>query len=352
MKINFKNLTVQVVIGILLGIPIGFIFPEFGAQLKVLADIFIKLIKMVIAPIIFFTIVIGIGSMGDLKKVGRIGGKALLYFEVVTTFALAIGILIVSILQPGNGFNTSGAEGADVSEFTKQAEESSHGFMDFLMGIVPENAVAALAGGELLPILFFAVLFGLATASVGEKAAPVISLFEKLTDIFFSIVNMIMKISPIAAFGAMAYTIGNFGIGSLVSLGKLMGSVYITMFLFIVLILGGIAKYYKFSVFSFIKYIKEEILLVLGTSSSESALPKLMQKLERYGCSKSVVGLVVPTGYSFNLDGTSIYLSMAAMFIAQSYGVDLSIWQMATLLGILMLTSKGAAGVQVLDLLR
>ncbi|OAS82619.1 MULTISPECIES: dicarboxylate/amino acid:cation symporter [Metabacillus] len=345
MKINFKNLTVQVVIGILLGITIGFIFPEFGAQLKVLADIFIKLIKMVIAPIIFFTIVIGIGSMGDLKKVGRIGGKALLYFEVVTTFALAIGILIVSILQPGNGFNTSGAEGADVSEFTKQAEESSHGFMDFLMGIVPENAVAALAGGELLPILFFAVLFGLATASVGEKAAPVISLFEKLTEIFFSIVNMIMKISPIAAFGAMAYTIGNFGIGSLVSLGKLMGSVYITMFLFIVLILGGIAKYYKFSVFSFIKYIKEEILLVLGTSSSESALPKLMQKLERYGCSKSVVGLVVPTGYSFNLDGTSIYLSMAAMFIAQAYGVDLSIWQMATLLGVLMLTSKGAAGV-------
>jgi aerobic C4-dicarboxylate transport protein len=345
MKINFKNLTVQVIIGILLGITIGFIFPEFGAQLKVLADIFIKLIKMVIAPIIFFTIVIGIGSMGDLKKVGRIGGKALLYFEVVTTFALAIGILIVSILQPGNGFNTSGAEGADVSEFTKQAEESSHGFMDFLMGIVPENAVAALAGGELLPILFFAVLFGLATASVGEKAAPVISLFEKLTEIFFSIVNMIMKISPIAAFGAMAYTIGNFGIGSLVSLGKLMGSVYITMFLFIVLILGGIAKYYKFSIFSFIKYIKEEILLVLGTSSSESALPKLMQKLERYGCSKSVVGLVVPTGYSFNLDGTSIYLSMAAMFIAQAYGVDLSIWQMVTLLGVLMLTSKGAAGV-------
>ncbi|MGM0875577.1 MAG: dicarboxylate/amino acid:cation symporter [Bacillota bacterium] len=345
MKINFKNLTVQVIIGILLGITVGFIFPEFGAQLKVLADIFIKLIKMVIAPIIFFTIVIGIGSMGDLKKVGRIGGKALLYFEVVTTFALAIGILVVSILQPGNGFNTSGAEGADVSEFTKQAEESSHGFMDFLMGIVPENAVAALAGGELLPILFFAVLFGLATASVGEKAAPVISFFEKLTEIFFSIVNMIMKMSPIAAFGAMAFTIGNFGIGSLVSLGKLMGSVYLTMFLFIILVLGGIAKYYKFSIFSFIKYIKEEILLVLGTSSSESALPKLMQKLERYGCSKSVVGLVVPTGYSFNLDGTSIYLSMAAMFIAQAYGVDLSIWQMATLLGVLMLTSKGAAGV-------
>jgi aerobic C4-dicarboxylate transport protein len=345
LKINFKNLTVQVVIGIILGITVGFIFPEFGAQLKVLADIFIKLIKMVIAPIIFFTIVIGIGSMGDLKKVGRIGGKALLYFEIVTTFALAIGILVVSVIQPGKGFNTDGAEGADVSQYTTQAEESSHGMMEFIMGIVPENAVAALAGGELLPILFFAVLFGIATASLGQKVAPVISLFEKLTEIFFSIVNMVMKMSPIAAFGAMAYTIGNFGIGSLVSLGKLMGSVYITMFFFIILVLGGIAKYYKFSIFSFIKYIKEELLLVLGTSSSESAMPKLMQKLERYGCSKSVVGLVVPTGYSFNLDGTSIYLSMAAVFIAQAYGVDLTIWQMATLLGVLMLTSKGAAGV-------
>ncbi|UHA62043.1 dicarboxylate/amino acid:cation symporter [Metabacillus litoralis] len=345
MKINFKNLTVQVIIGIIFGITIGFIFPEFGAQLKVLADIFIKLIKMVIAPIIFFTIVIGIGSMGDLKKVGRIGGKALLYFEIVTTFALAIGILVVTLIQPGSGFNTDGAKGADVSQYTDQAAEASHGFMDFVMGIVPDNAVAALAGGELLPILFFAVLFGIATASLGEKVKPVISLFEKLTDIFFAIVNMIMKMSPIAAFGAMAYTIGNFGIGSLVSLGKLMGSVYITMFFFIILVLGGIAKFYKFNIFSFIKYIKEEILLVLGTSSSESALPKMMQKLEKYGCSKSVVGLVVPTGYSFNLDGTSIYLSMAAIFIAQAYGIDLSFWQLATLLGVLMLTSKGAAGV-------
>jgi aerobic C4-dicarboxylate transport protein len=345
MKVNFRNLTVQVVIGIMIGIAVGFLFPELGAKLKVLADIFIKLIKMVIAPIIFFTIVIGIGSMGDLKKVGRIGGKALLYFEVVTTFALAIGILVVSIIKPGNGFNTQGAEGADVSQYTKAAEESSHGMMDFILGIVPENAVAALAGGDLLPILFFAILFGIATAALGEKVAPVISLFEKLSEIFFGIVNIVMKFSPIAAFGAMAYTIGNFGIGSLVSLGKLMGSVYVTMFLFIVLVLGGIAKYYKFNIFSFIKYIKEEILLVLGTSSSESALPKMMQKLEKYGCSKSVVGLVVPTGYSFNLDGTSIYLSMAAVFIAQAYGVDLSIWQLLTLLGILMLTSKGAAGV-------
>ncbi|MFC0189552.1 dicarboxylate/amino acid:cation symporter [Fictibacillus aquaticus] len=345
MRINFRNLTVQVVIGILLGIAVGFTFPAFGTELKVLADVFIKMIKMVIAPIIFFTVVIGIGSMGDMKKVGRIGGKALLYFEFITTFALAIGLLVVNFLQPGKGFDTSAAKGGDVSEFTKQAAETSHGAVDFLVSIVPENVVGALAEGQLLPILFFAVLFGLAAASLGEKAKPTIKMFENLTEIFFKVVNMIMKVSPIAAFGAMAFTIGKFGVGSLVSLGQLMAAVYTTMFLFIVLVLGAVAKYYGFSIFKFIAYIKEEILLVLGTSSSESALPKMMEKLEKYGCSKSVVGLVIPTGYSFNLDGTSIYLSMAAMFIAQAYGVDLSIWQQLTLLGILMLTSKGAAGI-------
>lgn len=345
MKINLRNLTVQVIIGILLGITLGFFFPEFGAKLKILADIFIKLIKMVIAPIIFFTIVIGIGSMGDVKKVGRIGGKALIYFEIVTTFALAIGLTVVSLYQPGKGFNTEAANGADVSQYTSAAAESGHGVVDFIMGIVPENAVAALAGGDLLPILFFSVMFGIAAASLGEKAAPVITLFERLSEIFFKIVNIVMKISPIAAFGAMSYTIGNFGVGSLVQLGKLMGSVYTTMFLFIVFVLGAITKFYKFNIFSFIKYLKDEILLVLGTSSSEAALPKMMEKLEKYGCSKSVVGLVVPTGYSFNLDGTAIYLSMAAVFIAQAYGVHLTIVQLLTLMAILMLTSKGAAGV-------
>lgn len=345
MKKLLNNLTVRVVIGIILGIAIGFIFPEFGTKLKVLADIFIRLIKMVIAPIIFFTVVIGIGSMGDLKKLGRIGGKALLYFEVISTFALAIGLLVVNILQPGKGFNTNAVAGGDISQYTSQAAESEHGLMSFIMSIIPENAIAALAGGELLPILFFAVLFGVSMAAMGEKAAPIVTFFEKISEVFFGIVNIIMKFSPVAAFGAMAYTIGNFGLGSLVSLGKLMGSVYLTMFLFIVLILGAVAKFYKFNIFNFIAFIKEEILLVLGTSSSESALPKMMERLEKYGCSKSVVGLVVPTGYSFNLDGTAIYLSMAAIFIAQAYGVDLSIWQEITLLGILMLTSKGAAGV-------
>ncbi|SFA51610.1 aerobic C4-dicarboxylate transport protein [Parageobacillus thermantarcticus] len=345
MRGKLKNLTVQVIIGIILGIIVGFLFPEFGAKLKVLADAFIKLIKMVIAPIIFFTVVIGIGNMGDLKKVGRIGGKALIYFEIVTTFALAIGIVVVNLIKPGVGFNTDAVKGGDVSQFTKQAEEVNHGVIDFLLSIIPDNVVGAFAKGELLPILFFAILFGLATAALGEKAKPVVALFERLTDIFFGVVNMVMKVSPIAAFGAMAYTIGTFGIGSLVSLGKLMGSVYITMALFIFVVLGLIAKFYGFNIFKFIAYIKEEILLVLGTSSSESALPKLMERLEKYGCSKSVVGLVVPTGYSFNLDGTSIYLSMAAIFIAQAYGIDLTIWQELTLLGILMLTSKGAAGV-------
>jgi aerobic C4-dicarboxylate transport protein len=345
MKIKFSNLTVQVVIGIIIGITIGFLFPKFGAELKILADIFIKLIKMLIAPIVFFTVVIGIGGMGDLKKVGRIGGKALLYFEIITTFALAIGLLLVNVIKPGSGFKTSGVNAGDVAQFTAQAKETSHGFIEFLLGIIPENFVGAMAKGELLPILFSAVLFGIATASLGKKGKPIITMFEQFTDVFFKIVNIVMRFSPIAASGAMAYTIGNFGLGSLVSLGKLMGSVYATMFLFIVLILGSVAKFYGFNIFKFIAYIKEEILLVLGTSSSESALPSMMARLEKYGCSKSVVGLVVPTGYSFNLDGTAIYLSMAAIFIAQAYNVDLSIWHQITLLGILMLTSKGAAGV-------
>ncbi|AZV41259.1 C4-dicarboxylate ABC transporter [Peribacillus asahii] len=346
MKI-LKNLTVQVVLGIVLGIAVGYFFPAFGAELKVLADWFIKLIKMVIAPIIFFTVVIGIGGMGDMKKIGRIGGKALLYFEIVSTIALAIGIIVVNVWGPGKGFNMSAVEdaGADVSQYTTAAAESEHGAIAFISSIIPDNAVAAMAGGQLLPILLFAILFGLSLAAMGEKGKPVVTLFQQLADVFFGIVGMVMKISPLAAFGAMAYTIGKFGLGSLSSLAQLMGAVYLTMFLFIVFVLGSIAKAYGFNIFKFIAYIKHEIMLVVGTSSSESALPSMMNKLEKYGCSKPVVGLVVPTGYSFNLDGTSIYLSMAAIFIAQAYGVDLTIWQEITLLGILMLTSKGAAGV-------
>ncbi|AKF95611.1 dicarboxylate/amino acid:cation symporter [Brevibacillus laterosporus] len=343
MKI-LKNLTFQVITGVILGIIVGFIFPEFGAKLKVLADVFIKMIKMVIPPIVFFTIVHGIAGMGDMKKVGRIGGKALLYFEIVTTLALAIGIFVVNIIKPGVGIDTSKAASTDISKYTSSATESGS-FLDFLVNIVPDNVVGAMAKGELLPILFFAVLFGISLTAMGSQAKPVLQLFEKLAQGFFGVVNMIMRLSPIAAFGAMAYTIGNFGIKSLINLGLLMSSVYLTMCCFIIVVLGLIAKAYKFNIFSFIRYIKEEILLVVGTSSSESALPGMMRKLESYGCSKSVVGLVVPTGYSFNLDGTSIYLSMGAIFIAQAYGIDLTIWQEITLLAVLMLTSKGAAGV-------
>ncbi|MGG0796841.1 dicarboxylate/amino acid:cation symporter [Brevibacillus laterosporus] len=343
MKI-LKNLTFQVITGVILGIIVGFIFPEFGAKLKVLADVFIKMIKMVIPPIVFFTIVHGIAGMGDMKKVGRIGGKALLYFELVTTLALAIGIFVVNIIKPGVGIDTSKAASTDISKYTSSATESGS-FLDFLVNIVPDNVVGAMAKGELLPILFFAVLFGISLTAMGSQAKPVLQLFEKLAQGFFGVVNMIMRLSPIAAFGAMAYTIGNFGIKSLINLGLLMSSVYLTMCCFIIVVLGLIAKAYKFNIFSFIRYIKEEILLVVGTSSSESALPGMMRKLESYGCSKSVVGLVVPTGYSFNLDGTSIYLSMGAIFIAQAYGIDLTIWQEITLLAVLMLTSKGAAGV-------
>lgn len=345
MRINFKNLTVQVVIAIILGVLVGQFFPKFGTELKILADIFVKLIKIIIPPIVFFTVVNGIAGMGDMKKVGRIGGKTVLYFEIVSTVALAIGIMVVNLLKPGAGIDMSKAGHGDVSQYTKAAAESSHGFIDFVMSLIPDNIVSAMAKGDLLPILLFAVLFGLSLAAMGQNAKPVLQLFDKLTLGFFGVVNMIMKVSPLAAFGAMSYTIGKFGVGSLFSLGKLMGSVYLTMFLFIVIVLGSIAKMFNFNIFSFIKYIREEILLVLGTSSSESALPRMMERLEKYGCSKSVVGLVIPTGYSFNLDGTSIYLSMAAIFIAQAYGIDLTLGQEITLLGILMLTSKGAAGV-------
>ncbi|KRE46418.1 dicarboxylate/amino acid:cation symporter [Paenibacillus sp. Soil522] len=343
-KLNLRNLTVQVVIAIILGILFGHFFPANGEQMKILGDAFIRLIKMVIAPIVFFTVVNGIANMGDMKKVGRIGGKALLYFEIVTTAALAIGLVVVNLVKPGAGIDAGAAKG-DISKYTDAAAEPGHSITDFLLNIIPDNVVGAMAAGELLPILVFAILFGLSLTAMGEKAQPVIALFDKLSHAFFGIVNMIMKVSPIAAFGAMSYTIGKFGIGSLLSLGKLMGSVYLTMALFIIVVLGSIARAYGFSIFKFIRYIKEEILLVLGTSSSESALPRLMDKLEKYGCSKSVVGLVVPTGYSFNLDGTSIYLSMAALFVAQASGVDMTIWQQLTLLGVLMLTSKGAAGV-------
>ncbi|KAB2338405.1 C4-dicarboxylate transporter DctA [Cytobacillus depressus] len=347
MKNIFKNLTVQVVFAIFTGILIGYLFPDFGVQLKILVDIFIKMIKMVIGPIIFLTIVLGFASMGDMKKIGKIGTKSLIYFEVVTTFALVIGLVVMLIVRPGDGLDTSGASkgAADVAKIAEQAAGTSLTFKDFILSIVPDSAIGAFTSGSMLPILFFALLFAVALSSLGDTGKPLIVFFEKINDVFFKIVSMIMRVSPLAAGGAMAYTIGNFGIESLFSLGKMLGAVYATMFVFVVVVLGAICKFYGFSIFNLIKHIKEEIILVLGTSSSESALPSLIDKMQKYGCSKSITGFVVPTGYAFNPDGQCIYYTMACLFIAQAYGIDLSWTQIAIVLGVLMLTSKGSAGV-------
>jgi aerobic C4-dicarboxylate transport protein len=337
------NLTFQVLVAITLGVLLGLFFPATGKAMKPLGDAFINLVKMVIAPVIFLTIVLGIANMSDLKKVGRVGGKALLYFEIVTTFALAIGLLVVNITKPGEGLDVSSLAKGDVSRYTEQGKQMS--FVDFAMHIIPSSAVDAFAKGEVLQVVFFAVLFGFALASLGARGRPLVDVFESISQVFFKIVAIVMKVAPIGAFGAMAYTIGAFGVKSLLPLGRLMLDVYLTMFLFIFIVLNLILRWYGFSLWEYLKFIREEILLVLGTSSSEAALPRMLEKMERYGCSRSVVGLVIPAGYSFNLDGTSIYLSMAALFVAQAFGVHLSITEQLSVLGVLMVTSKGAAGV-------
>jgi aerobic C4-dicarboxylate transport protein len=338
-----RNLTVQVLVAVACGVALGVVNPSFAKQLKPVGDTFVNLVKMVITPIIFLTIVHGIASMADLRRLGRVGGKALLYFELVSTLALAIGLLIVNVTQPGAGLDASTMSGGDVSAYTKAG--ASQSTLEFLLHIVPSNVVAAFAAGDLLPVVFFSVLFGVALTAVGEAGRDIADLLLRLQAVFFRIVSIVMKVAPIGAFGAMAYTIGTFGLKTLLPLGRLMLDVYLTMAVFIFVVLGTICRLYGFRLLKFLRYIREEILLVLGTSSSESALPRMIEKLERYGCAKPVVGLVIPTGYSFNLDGTSIYLSMATIFIAQVYRVDLSLTQQLTLLGILMLTSKGAAGV-------
>ena len=337
------NLTFQVLVAITLGVLLGLVSPETGKAMKPVGDTFINLVKMVIAPVIFLTIVLGIANMSDLKKVGRVGGKALLYFEIVTTFALAIGLIVVNLTKPGVGLDVSSLAKGDVSKYTEQGKTMS--FVDFATHIVPQSAVDAFAKGEVLQVVFFAVLFGFALASLGSRGRPLTEVLESVSQVFFKIVAIVMKVAPLGAFGAMAYTIGAFGVKSLLPLGRLMLDVYLTMFLFIFIVLNLILRWYGFSLWEYLKFIREEILLVLGTSSSEAALPRMLEKMERYGCSRSVVGLVIPAGYSFNLDGTSIYLSMAALFVAQAFGVELTIAQQLSVLGVLMLTSKGAAGV-------
>ncbi|MVM37193.1 C4-dicarboxylate transporter DctA [Spirosoma sp. HMF3257] len=338
-----NNLTVRVLLAITLGILTGYFFPETAAKLKPLGDLFINLIKMVIAPIIFLTIVLGISNMGDLKKVGRVGGKALLYFEIVTTGALAIGLILANVIRPGDGVQTAAVKGGDISKYTEQG--AGMDWTEFFLHIVPSNAVKAFAEGDILQVLVFSMLFGVGLTRMGEKGKPLIQTFERLSNVFFNILGVVMVLAPLGAFGGMAFTIGKYGLSTLLPLAKLMGTVYATMILFIFIILNLILRYYKISLWAVLKFIKEELLIVLGTSSSESALPQIMDKLETLGCSRSVVGLVVPAGYSFNLDGTTIYLVMATIFLAQVFGVDLTIGQELTIIGILMVTSKGAAGV-------
>ena len=341
----YQILYVQVLTAIVIGVLLGYYLPDTAIAMKPLGDGFIKLIKMVIAPIIFCTVVSGIASMEDMKKVGRVGAKALIYFEVLSTIALLIGLVVVSVVEPGVGLN------ADVTKLDTKAvaayaaKAQSQSTVDFMMNIIPNSVVDAFAKGDILQVLLFAIMFGIALSFLGKKGRPLLLIIDQISHAMFGVIGIIMKAAPLGAFGAMAFTIGKFGLGSLTKLGMLMGSFYLTCVLFIFVVLGAVCKMAGFSIFKFVKYIREELFIVLGTSSSETVLPRMMAKLEHMGCSKSVVGLVIPTGYSFNLDGTSIYLTMAAVFVAQATNTKLTITQTLTILGVLLLTSKGAAAV-------
>ncbi|MFM2330238.1 MAG: hypothetical protein RLZZ494_2341 [Pseudomonadota bacterium] len=341
----YRSLYVQVLFAIAVGVLLGHFMPELGAQMKPLGDGFIKLIKMIIAPIIFCTVVLGIAGMENMKKVGKTGGLALIYFEVVSTLALIIGLVIVNVLQPGAGMHVdpNALDTKGLTNYVGPGKMTST--TDFLLNVIPSSVVDAFAKGEILQVLLFSVMFGFALQKFGGKHNMVFTFIDKLSHVLFAIVGAIMKVAPIGAFGAMAFTIGKYGVGTLLQLAQLMGAFYGTCLLFIFGVLGLIAKVHGFSILKFIKYIKEELLIVLGTSSSESVLPRMMRKMEHAGAEKSVVGLVIPTGYSFNLDGTSIYLTMAAVFIAQATDTPMTLTQQLTLLAVLLLTSKGAAGV-------
>ena len=341
----YSHLYAQVLTAIILGILLGYFYPQLGEQMKPFGDAFIKMIKMLIAPIIFCTVVHGIAGMEDLKRVGRVGIKALIYFEVVTTLALIVGLVIVNVLQPGAGMNVD-AKAIDTKSiqiYTTKAGQQ--GTVEFFLNIIPATVVGAFAEGEILQVLFFAVLFAFALSLLGGRGKPLLNLIDIVSHALFGVVGIIMRVAPLGAFGAMAFTIGKYGVGSLVSLGNLMAAFYITCLIFIFGVLGSIAWLAGFSIWKFIKYIKEELLIVLGTSSSESVLPRMIAKLENLGCKETVVGLVIPTGYSFNLDGTCIYLTMAAIFLAQATNTELTLWHQIGIIAMLLLTSKGAAGV-------
>ena len=341
----YKSLYVQVIVAITIGILLGHYYPETGVALKPLGDGFVKLIKMVIAPIIFCTVVSGIAGMQSMKSVGKTGGYALLYFEIVSTIALIIGLVVVNVVQPGAGMHVdvSTLNASSVAAYAAAGAQQTT--VGFLLNVIPNTVVGAFANGDILQVLMFSVLFGFALHRLGSYGKPVLDMIDRFAHVMFNIINMIMKLAPIGAFGAMAFTIGQYGVGSLVQLGYLMACFYITCLLFVLVVLGGICRAHGFSVIKLIRYIREELLIVLGTSSSESALPRMLAKMERLGAKKSVVGLVIPTGYSFNLDGTSIYLTMAAVFIAQATDTTMDITHQITLLLVLLVASKGAAGV-------
>jgi aerobic C4-dicarboxylate transport protein len=340
----YKVLYVQVLVAIAVGAIVGWLFPEFAKNdwIKAMGDGFVKLIKMVIAPVIFCTVVSGIAHISEVKKVGRVAVKALIYFEIVSTFALALGLIVGNLLRPGAGFQGQ-SNAAAVAGYAKQASEMKS--VDFVLHVIPDTVVGAFAQGEILQVLLFAILFGFALMALGERGHTVRALIDDVAHAIFGVIAIIVKVAPIGAFGAMAYTIGRYGPQALGNLAGLIATFYLTSFIFVVVVLGIIARIAGFSIFRFLRYIKDELLIVLGTSSSESALPQMMEKLERLGCSKPVVGLVVPTGYSFNLDGTNIYMTLATLFIAQAMNVDLSFGEQMTILIVAMLTSKGASGI-------
>ncbi len=341
----YQILYVQVIFAIVAGVLLGHFMPEFGESLKPLGDAFIKIVKMIIAPVIFLTVATGIAGMTNMGAVGRVTGKAMIYFLTFSTLALVVGMVVANLIQPGKGLNIDPAqlESDKVATYVEKAHDAS--IVDFFMNIIPKTLVSPLVSGDILQVLFVAVLVGLSLAAVGEKGKPITDLLTALTAPVFYLVGMLMKLAPIGAFGAMAYTIGAFGISSIGNLLLLIATFYITSLLFVLVILGAVARYNGFSILDLIRYIKDELWLVLGTSSSEAALPSLMDKMEKAGCEKSVVGLVIPTGYSFNLDGTNIYMTMAALFIAQACNIDLTIGQQITILLVAMVSSKGAAGV-------
>ncbi|MCQ8874014.1 dicarboxylate/amino acid:cation symporter [Mesorhizobium sp. LMG17149] len=341
----YAQLYVQVLVAITVGILLGHFYPSVGESMKPLGDAFIKLVKMIIAPVIFLTVTTGIAGMSDLQKVGRVAGKAMLYFLTFSTLALIIGLVVANVVQPGAGFNIDPAtlDASTISNYAAKAHDQS--VTGFLMNIIPSTIVGAFADGDILQVLFFSVLFGIALALVGDKGTPVLNFLQALTTPIFKLVSVLMKAAPIGAFGAMAFTIGKYGIGAVINLAMLVGTFYVTSFLFVFVVLGAVCRYNGFSILSLIRYIKEELLLVLGTSSSEAALPSLMEKMEKAGAKRSVVGLVIPTGYSFNLDGTNIYMTLAALFIAQATNIHLSMGDQILLLLVAMLSSKGAAGI-------